>query len=159
MKEYKHHIIEEARKAIEGRNDRSAWSRAVTEDAIELLDAVAEVAETINRKYAETPEGGEAHVMELLKDRNELMSAMLNGAETWTQYSYGGCGLVYDADIAEHYCTPSELKRTRYGERNPNSRETWLDVQARALSQAASRVRLAIKDALHATRTVNGVYE
>lgn len=65
---------------------------------------------------------------------------MLNGARDWSEYSYGGCSLIYDGDIAERLCTPGELKRTRHGERRPNSREGWLDVQARALSQACSRV-------------------
>ena len=38
-------------------------------------------------------------------------------------------------------CTPSELKRTDGGMNNPNSRETWLDVQSRALYQACNRIR------------------
>ena len=47
---------------------------------------------------------------------------------------------TYGGDIAERLCTPSELKKTRHGERRPNSREEWLDTQARALHQAARRV-------------------
>lgn len=46
-------------------------------------------------------------------------------------------------DIAERLATPSEIKRLRYkqgGMREPNARETWLDVQARALFQASQRV-------------------
>lgn len=35
----------------------------------------------------------------------------------------------------------AELKRTDRGMNNPNSRETWLDVQARALYQACNRIR------------------
>lgn len=70
---------------------------------------------------------------------------LLNGASSWEEYSYGGCSLIYDADIAERLCSPSELKKTRNGERNPNSRETWLDVQARALFQAA---RIVLKGAI-----------
>lgn len=65
---------------------------------------------------------------------------LLNGAANWTQYSYGGCSLIYDADIAERLCNPSELKRKKGGDLPPNSREEWLDVQARALSQAARQV-------------------
>lgn len=53
----------------------------------------------------------------------------------------GGSALIYNADIAKHYCTPSELKKTHNGERKPNSREDWLDVQARALWQAALMIR------------------
>lgn len=39
-------------------------------------------------------------------------------------------------DIAKLLCTPSELKKTDYGRKLPNSTEDWLDVQARALYQA-----------------------
>lgn len=62
--------------------------------------------------------------------------ALLNGADNWRQYSYGGCALIYDSDIAETLCSPSELKKVKGGDRQPNSRESWLDVQARALYQA-----------------------
>lgn len=65
---------------------------------------------------------------------------MLNGAKNWTEYSYGGCALIYDADIAERLCTQSELERKRFGELQPNSSESWLDVQARALHQACEMI-------------------
>ena len=58
---------------------------------------------------------------------------LLNGASSWREYSYGGNALCYDEDIA---ATPSTLN----GLRQPNKKETWLDVQARALYQAAQRV-------------------
>lgn len=65
---------------------------------------------------------------------------MLNGASNWTKYSYGGSSLIYDYDIAERLCSPSELKRCKEGERAPNANENWLDVQARALHQACRMV-------------------
>lgn len=69
---------------------------------------------------------------------------MLNGARDWSEYSYGGSSLIYDYDIAERLATPSEIKsRTRKdGSFNQmaNARETWLDVQARALYQASRKV-------------------
>ena len=71
--------------------------------------------------------------------------SLLNGAESWRAYSYGGCSLIYDADIAERLCSPSEYAKTREGERAPNSRETWLDCQARALGQAATLIASALK--------------
>ena len=61
---------------------------------------------------------------------------MLNGANNWDVYSWGGCSLIYNEDVAKRLCTPSELKKTRNGERRPNSREAWLETQARALRQA-----------------------
>ena len=58
----------------------------------------------------------------------------------------GGCGPeADDADIAERLCAPSELKRKKGGDLQPSSRETWLDCQARALSQAA---RIVLKEAV-----------
>ncbi|MEE0146226.1 MAG: hypothetical protein UEP80_07630 [Senegalimassilia anaerobia] len=112
---------EELRAKLESRKDRSAWDRGVTTYAVELV-------ETIEADAIAWANWGEAE------------KAMLNGAKYWKQYSYGGCSLVYDCDIAERLCTPSELKKKRGGELPPNSGEEWLDVQARALYQAARRV-------------------
>ena len=61
---------------------------------------------------------------------------LLNGAQNWEQYSYGGCAEVYDGDICERLCTESQKKKTRDGEL-PLMGEDWLTVQARALRQAA----------------------
>ena len=61
---------------------------------------------------------------------------LLNGAQNWEQYSYGGCAEVYDGDICERLCTESQKKKTRDGEL-PLMGEDWLTVQARALWQAA----------------------
>ena len=80
-----------------------------------------------------------AEFVEFLED--EKLEAteenLLNGAKDWREHSYGGCSLIYDADIAERLCSPSELKKVRGGDRQPNGSETWLDCQARALYQAA----------------------
>ena len=75
------------------------------------------------------------------------MSVYLSGAETWKKYSYGvhGCALVSDYDIAKLLCTPSELKKTDFGHKQPNSSVTWLDVQARALYQAHRLITELIK--------------
>jgi len=121
-------MLERVRTALENRNDRSAWNKGVTVYALELLENLEELAE-----------GG--YVQEdSLKDYRALKTAALNGAKDWEQASWGGCYLIYNSDIAERLCNPSELKKTRGGERRPNSREEWLDVQARALYQAFRRV-------------------
>lgn len=80
--------------------------------------------------------------VEFLQENNltATKANLLNGAQTWIEYSYGGCSLIYDADIAERLCSPSELKRKKGGDLQPCRDETWLDVQARALSRAASIV-------------------
>lgn len=129
--------IKAARAALEARKDRSAWDKGVTVYALELLEELAEAAEG---GYIPTD------AAELLKPR-AMRSAMLNGASDWGQYSWGGSSLIYNADIAERLCCPSELRKTRNGERRPNGQEEWLDVQARALSQAAARALRALQDA------------
>ena len=73
------------------------------------------------------------------------MAVYLNGAETWKEYSYGGCALIYDYDIAKRLCTPGELKKTDSGRKQPNGSVTWLDVQARALKQAYMLIADLIK--------------
>ena len=111
--------------ALYERKDRSAWNKGVTIYAVSLLDNYQERAEF---------EGWEA------ASRAELEEWLLNGASTWGEYSWGGSALIYNSDIAKRLCSPSELKRTRNGERRPNNREEWLDTQARALAQAAKRL-------------------
>lgn len=110
---------------LEARKDRSAWDKGVTLYAFELVEELRERAEYEGRN----PEAGK-----------ECREWMLNGADDWNAYSWGGSSLIYNGDIAERLCNPSELKKTRDGERRPNSREEWLDVQARALFQACNRV-------------------
>lgn len=111
--------------ALEARKDRSAWNKGVTAYAINLLDQYQERAEYEGREAA---------------SRKELEEWLLNGASTWGEYSWGGSALIYNGDVAKRLCNPSELKRTHNGERRPNSREEWLDTQARALAQAAKRL-------------------
>lgn len=96
---------------------KSAWKKGVYTYAYELAAAAA------RRTWLKTPK--------------TIEEALLNGAPSWGDYSDGGSAFIYDADIAERLCSPSELKRSLDGKRNPNRRERWLDVQARALTQAA----------------------
>ena len=106
---------------------RSAWSRGVHTYAVELVESLYDSDDLSNETL--------------------LVKALLNGATDWQQYSEGGCALVYDADIAERICSPSELKRVKGGERAPNSRENWIDCQARALFQASRLVNRAFSKA------------
>lgn len=127
--------IEKAMDIINSRKDRSAWDKGVSVYSYELLEQLQEAAE------------GGYFKTEQISSGDALRKAMLNGASDWEQYSWGGSALIYDGDIAERLCNPSELKKTRNGERRPNSREEWLDVQARALFQAANRAVKAIRAA------------
>ena len=95
---------------------RSAWTRGVKAYAVELVEGLNDGADLCNDEM--------------------LWKELLNGADSWHQYSEGGCALCYDADIAERLCSPSELKRNKCGMLPPNGRENWLEVQARALWQA-----------------------
>ena len=106
------------KKALEEEKARSAWKTGVILYAFDILDNM---------------EDGE------VTEKN-----LLNGADNWKQYSYGGCALISDIDICHRLCTPSEIKKTKDGERRPNKQENWLDVQARALYQAA-RLIMKIK--------------
>ena len=118
-------IFDKVSAELGARKDRSAWQKGVTLYAFELVQKLQERAKYEGRN----PEPGA-----------ECKLWMLNGADDWNDYSWGGSSLIYNEDIAERLCCPSELKKTRNGERRPNSQEEWLDTQARALHQAASRV-------------------
>lgn len=122
----------EIKNYILAQKERSAWKRGVKEYSLELLE---NLEEQIENGYLTN---------EIFESPKLLDKAMLNGAENWGQYSWGGCSLIYDGDIAERLCNPSQLKRNKHGERRPNCKEEWLDVQARALRQAASQIKNAI---------------
>ena len=101
----------------------SKWTNGVNEYAEEL------------KAIFEDNYGGDG--LPMTKDR------LLNGASSWGEYSWGGNSLIYDEDIAERLATPSEIKRRTLKDGLSswaNSAEQWLDVQARALSQAARQL-------------------
>lgn len=111
------------KRIVQNRSSRSKWEKAVNLYALEILEDI---------------------------ESDEITADILegwnwNGAETAKNYSYGGNSLIYDEDIAERVATPSELKRTRGGELNPNSKEIWIDVQARALRQALILIKSILR--------------
>lgn len=114
-------IIKELK--AESKKARSYWKKGVIKYALELVEYLPEQCNFTD-----------------ICNATLLKKALLNGAYNWQQYSDGGSALIYDQDIAERLCSPSELKKTRGGERNPNSRENWLDCQARALYQAEKKI-------------------
>ena len=115
----------ELRKLVAEFPNRSAWKKGVKEYADEILNNLEEKSQ-LNRR--------------LPKDEKELKEWLLNGARNWAEYSRGGKALVYDCQIAERLCTPSELKRTYGGMLTPNRTESWLDVQTKALRDAYCRI-------------------
>lgn len=126
---------------------RSKWDRAVMEDAEEMI---AEAIDNLRDTPEEAPRDLTALTAELLNvstrtlrdwGRDDGNGGIKDLYKCAHESSWGGSHLCYDSDIARHYCTPSELKRTRDGARRPNAREEWLDVQARAIYQALSKIR------------------
>lgn len=95
---------------------RSAWGRGVKAYAEDLADELPDDWQYTNAA--------------------ELERALLNGADDWRAYSYNACALVFNADICERLSTPSEIKKFDHGAKWPSGRESWLDVQERALFQA-----------------------
>lgn len=111
--------------AIESQSARSTWDRATKIYAAEVIEAID---------------------LDNVQTIADLKKEIMNGAESWKEYSYGGCSLIYDADIAARVCTPSELRAKRGGELQPSRRENWLDVQGRALGKAARRIAWAFAE-------------
>jgi len=99
-------IIEKLNARLQDNKRIGAWTRGVYDYAFELLDDFD-------------------NDDDLRSD--ELAYRLLNDADNWLQYSWSGCSLIYNEDIAKRLCTPSELKRKDYGRLNPNRREEWLD--------------------------------
>lgn len=104
---------------------KSAWKSGVMDYVDDLLSDFEEYLEC----------------NEIPQSKEKVEKILLNGANNWTTYSYGGCSLIYDGDIAKRLCCPSILAVKKGGELPPNSRETWLDVQARALRQACYLIK------------------
>lgn len=124
--------VEDLRNKVDSIKARSAWRKGVKLYASDLLDGLEEAID------------GGYFSAEDIKAPKLLEKQLLNGASDWDQYSWGGCSLCYNGQIAKRLCTASELKKTRNGAKDPNPREKWLDTQARALYQAA---RLILEEA------------
>lgn len=132
--------LKEVYQAIEAKKTRGAWAAGVKVYALEIIEDMQERAEY---------EGHEPETM------TEVIDYMLNGAKdyqhpgdlfkAWKVYSWGGSSLIYNGDIAKRLCNNTELRKTDNGAKNPNSREEWLDVQARALFQAGELIKNTIR--------------
>ncbi len=121
-------IIAEIYREIKSHPVRSAWEKGVRSYAEELFETYI-TGKNLRIDDANTRIG-------------KIVDAdLLTGAQDWSQYSYGGCADIYDSDICERLCCPSEIKKKKCGELPPNSYETWLDLQAKALKQAANLVK------------------
>lgn len=110
----KKEIMEEIKSRYE--KARSKWEKGVLEYATDLLDYIPD-------------------------DVTPTETMLLNGARDWNQYSDSGCALVFDQDICERLCTPSEQERKDYGRLSPGIGESWIGTQTRALKQAAEFIK------------------
>lgn len=115
---------------IEKINCRSYWAKGVKAYAIDIVESI-EYKKEVSPRF--------------------IKSELLNGASDWNQYSEDGRALIYDQDIAERLCTPSELKKLTRSDGSlkdrPNSRENWIQCQARALFQACELVSNIVRNA------------
>ena len=123
--------IQAIREAIEARKERSAWSKGVKAYALEMLESFEECSKWNEENGEELP---------TIDERTAL-----DGAKDWHEWAYGGCGLCYDAYIAERLCTPSELKKLHGGARVPAGAVTWCDIEARAAWQAWRMIAEAVR--------------
>lgn len=117
--------VNEIRARLEAVKTRSCWDRGVKGFALNLLRSYIDICEYCDNNGRPIPELNE--------------ETLLNGADDWNAYCYGGGAQIYDADIAKRLCSPSEMKRktSRSGMIMPPTRiETWIQVQGRALNQA-----------------------
>lgn len=96
--------MQKIRERLAATKPRSAWDKGVKEIAEGLLDKYEEIVQ-----YRE----GSDPVPPLTE------KVVLNGASSWEQYCYGGCAMIYDREIAKTLCTPSELRRTDFGRKDP----------------------------------------
>lgn len=124
-------------KVIEVRKERSAWSKGVKDYALEMVEDF---------------DNNQLDDLNLIApcDLNYYVKKLcLNGASDFKELSYGGNYLIYDEDIAKRLSTKSELKSVTHKDgslrEKGNKRETWLDVQARALYQAYLLIYLTLK--------------
>lgn len=99
---------------------RSAWDRGVAKYALDII--------------SELKERG---ITEIKPESSDFLRECLNGAESWKQYSEGGCSLICDFEIVARLATESEKRRYKAGRlERPTARESWIDCQSRALEQA-----------------------
>ena len=120
--------IEENYKAesewIDVDSPRSQWKKAVKIYEKELYESISEKSDkSLVKAFAFAGYDEAKRNIEIL---------LLNGAETWEDFSKGGCSLCYNGDIEERILPPSQ--RGKYGS------ERLVAMQAEALREAAANL-------------------
>lgn len=118
--------------ALANHKSRSAWDKGVLDYALEIVE-----------NYAPEEVTSVDDVLNYRRDKHESLYSVAK----WQ--SEGGCFEIYDEDIAQRLCTPSELRRCTHKDGRlrdmANARESWLDVQTRAVFQAYNRIQAALR--------------
>ena len=105
----------------------SAWMHGVVAYAVNMLNSISDHDFAYLVYYAQQ-EG---------EDGIEKARAILHTPyDNWRNYSRLN-GWLSDEAIATLLCTPEELKRFDGGKLPPNGRSTWIDIQTRAMYNAA----------------------
>ena len=125
IEELKNKLNEEQKKA------RGAYNKAIYKYAFELVDNIAD-------NYIST-----AEELEHLENITNLRERALNGAENWSQYSWGGGSLCYNCDILTRLFCPSLVKKYQCADTIKGLH--LLDYQASALSRAYCKIDFIIK--------------
>lgn len=68
----------------------------------------------------------------------DIFKLLLNGAENWHQFAWGGCGQAYNEEIAQTLLTPSQRERITLSDTYRGY--SLLDLEAHALAEAAARI-------------------
>ena len=114
-------------------NTQGTYKRAVILYALELVDNIGD-------PYTTTQE--QRDNLENI-EKQDLKSLALNGADSWSQYSWGGCSLCYNYDILERLFCPSIVKK--YENADTVQGVHLLDRQANALARAFNHILYIIK--------------
>lgn len=112
---------------------RNLISRKNQAAVIKMRNAIKDDAHQLISQLFEESENGNVVIQNV---REELQSILLNGADNWTQYSYGGSALVYNDDIERHY-----LVKDEYGILNGSQ---LLEMQADCLYEAYKIIRICV---------------
>lgn len=117
----------------EHENTKGTYKKAIILYALELVDNICD-------HYATTQE--QRDNLEKI-EKQDLKALALNGADSWSQYSWGGCSLCYNYDILERLFCPSIVKK--YENADTVQGVHLLDRQANALAKAFCHILYIIK--------------
>lgn len=112
---------------------RNLISRKNQAAVIKMRNAIKDDAHQLISQLFEESENGNVVIQNV---REELQSILLNGADNWTQYSYGGSALVYNEDIERHYLIKDEY--------NVLNGSQLLEMQADCLYEAYKIIRICV---------------